>query len=78
MYIRCIIKKVRKNYYIGVDFNNKRFKISRNGTLKNLKVGTDVDFYFKTEKRTFRDIIIPISFEEMCELEKTSEVISAV
>lgn len=60
---RCIIKEVKSNHYIGMDYSGKKYKIVRNEYIRECKVGDDFYFYATREKGIFKDILTPISDE---------------
>ena len=59
---RCIIKKEKSKYYIGDDYNGKKYKILKNEHIK-CRVGDDFYFYAKKEYGILRDKLTPISDE---------------
>jgi hypothetical protein len=59
---RCMIKDENSKYYIGVDYNGKKYKIVKNENIR-CKVGDDFYFYAIKEKGILRDKLIPISDE---------------
>ncbi len=65
---RCIIKAEKSKYYIGKDYNGKKYKIIKNKYIR-CKVGDDFYFYAKKEKGLFTDTLIPIS-DEMAGVKK--------
>lgn len=66
MTIRLTILRVSNNYYIGRHtLTKKKFKIIKNEHIKMLKKNDDYEFYCKREKGIFRDILIPISEEDV-------------
>lgn len=65
---RCIIKAEKSNYYIGKDYNGKKYKIVKNEHIK-CKVGDDFYFYANREKGFLKDTLIPIS-DEMAGVKK--------
>lgn len=64
MLYRLIITKVKKDYYIGVSFTGKKYKVYNNEYLGNYKIGSDISFYAKKENKFLRELLIPISDEE--------------
>lgn len=60
---RCIIKKEKGNFFIGEDYNGKKYNIEKNTNIR-CKVGDDFYFYARRVKGFLRDTLIPISDEE--------------
>lgn len=59
---RCIIKAEKSKYYIGQDYNGKKYNIIKNEHIR-CKVGDDFYFYANKESGILRDKLIPISDE---------------
>lgn len=59
---RCIIKDEKIKYYIGQDYNGKKYKILKNEHIK-CRVGDDFYFYAEREAGVLIDKLIPISDE---------------
>ncbi|MDU2285102.1 hypothetical protein [Clostridium sp.] len=57
---RCIIKKEKGNFFIGEDYNGKKYNIEKNTNIR-CKVGDDFYFYARRVKGFLRDTLIPIS-----------------
>lgn len=66
MLIRCIILKVKKDYYIAQhNYSKKKYKIIRNENICELNTGADHEFYcIKKVRKMMKDILIPISEEQ--------------
>ncbi|MBU3106748.1 hypothetical protein [Clostridium gasigenes] len=64
MLYRLIITKAKKNYYVGVSFSGRKYKVYNNEYIGSYKVGSDISFYAKKENGFFKDVLIPISDEE--------------
>ena len=60
---RCKIKKELGKYFIGQDYSGNKYKIEKNKYI-NCKVGDDLYFYAKKEKRFLSTILVPVSDEE--------------
>lgn len=60
---RCIIKKDKGNFFIGEDYNGKKYSIEKNENIRG-KVGDDFYFYARRVKGILRDKLIPISNRE--------------
>ena len=60
---RCMIKRETGKYFVGQDYNGNKYKIEKNGYIR-CKVGDDLYFYAKKEKRFLSTILIPVSDEE--------------
>lgn len=59
---RCMIRDEKNNYYIGQDYNGKKYKILKNEHIR-CRVGDDLYFYAIKENGILRDILTPISDE---------------
>jgi len=59
---RCMIKDEKSKYYIGQDYNGKKYKILKNDHIK-CRVGDDFYFYADKEVGILRDKLTPISDE---------------
>ena len=59
---RCIIKDEKSKYFIGQDYNGKKYKILKNEYIK-CRVGDDFYFYAEKENGVLRDKLTPISDE---------------
>ncbi|MBD7911330.1 hypothetical protein [Clostridium cibarium] len=59
---RCMIKDETNKYYVGVDYNGKKYNIVKNENIR-CKVGDDFYFYAIKERGFLRDKLIPISDE---------------
>lgn len=59
---RCIIKDEKSKYYVGEDYNGKKYNIIKNEYI-NCKVGDDFYFYAKKQSGLLRDKLEPISDE---------------
>ena len=59
---RCIIRKDKGTFFVGEDYNGKKYTIIKNRYIRG-KVGDDFYFYAKMEKGFLRDKLIPISDE---------------
>ena len=59
---RCKIKKDKGKFFVGEDYNGKKYNIKKNRHIK-CRVGDDFYFYAKMEKGFLRDKLIPISDE---------------
>lgn len=57
---RCIIMTEKSKYYIGKDYNGKKYKIVKNRHIR-CRVGDDFYFYAKMRKGLFKDVLVPIS-----------------
>lgn len=64
MLYRVIIKRETSKYFIGKSYNNKRYKIEKNQYSKKFRVGNDLYFYARKEKKFLSTILIPISDKE--------------
>ena len=60
---RCKIKKDKGKFFVGEDYNGKKYTIIKNKYIKG-RVGDDFYFYANIEKGLLRDKLIPISDEE--------------
>lgn len=60
---RCIIKREKGDFFIGVDYNGKKYNIKKNRNIR-CRVGDDFYFYAKRAKGIVRDTLIPLSDEE--------------
>lgn len=60
---RCKIKKELGKYFIGQDYSGNKYKIEKNKYI-NCKVGDDLYFYAKKEKRFLSTILVPVSDKE--------------
>ena len=64
MLYRVIIKRETAKYFIGKSYDNKRYKIEKNQYSKKFRVGNDLYFYARKEKKFLSTILIPISDKE--------------
>ena len=64
MLYRVIIKRETSKYFIGKSYTNKRYKIEKNQYSKKFRVGNDLYFYARKEKKFLSTILIPISDKE--------------
>ena len=64
MLYRIRINRGTKKYFIGKDYDNKRYKIEKNKYSNKLRVGSDSYFYARRKEGFLVTILIPISDKE--------------
>jgi hypothetical protein len=58
--LRCVITKIKDEYFEAKDYNGKKYLITRNEATKNYKIGTDTTFYAtkKEEGLLFKKVVL--------------------